>query len=68
MFAVCQTNEAFEDSLTTGKAYRVRELRNASLMIENDNGIRRWFGLSRFKLRSSKLDVFRTQMDDCIAF
>ncbi|RDE24754.1 hypothetical protein DV711_03990 [Motiliproteus coralliicola] len=60
MIATCKTNDSFEDILTQGKTYRVRELRNASLMIVDDTGDLRWFGLSRFKLGIAKLDNLRT--------
>lgn len=59
MIATCKTNDAFEDSLTSGKAYRVRELRNASVQIEDDTGGKRWFGLSRFKLGIVRLNALR---------
>ncbi|MEH6652439.1 MAG: hypothetical protein V7707_20680 [Motiliproteus sp.] len=50
MLAICKTNGAFEDTLTSGKEYLVRELRNASVMIVDDQGDTRWFGMSRFTL------------------
>ena len=53
MIAICKTNDAFEDTLTSGKQYPIRELRNASLLIEDDQGDKRWFGLSRFKLEAA---------------
>jgi hypothetical protein len=57
MFAICKTNDAFEDTLTSGKEYPVRELRNASLLIEDDQGNKRWFGLSRFKLKVAIAEI-----------
>ncbi|WP_210395217.1 hypothetical protein [Motiliproteus sediminis] len=51
MIALCKTNEAFEDILTSGKSYSVIELRNGSVLLADDRGNKRWFGLSRFALK-----------------
>ncbi|MEH6652107.1 MAG: hypothetical protein V7707_18955 [Motiliproteus sp.] len=59
MLAICKTNDAFEDTLTSGKEYPIRELRNASVMIEDDQGDNRWFGLSRFKLEAVNAEATR---------
>lgn len=50
MIALCKTNEAFEDTLTSHQSYRILELRNASVLILNDKGEARWYGLGRFTL------------------
>ncbi|MEH6472314.1 MAG: hypothetical protein V7752_13785 [Halopseudomonas sp.] len=59
MFAICTTNDAFEDTLTSGKEYPIKELRNASLLIDDDQGEPRWFGLSRFKLATAELEAIQ---------
>ena len=62
MLAICKTNDAFEDTLTSGKEYLIKELRNASLMIEDDQGDPRWYGLARFRLSITKLDALRAAL------
>lgn len=57
MIALCKTNEAFEDILTSGKGYRVIELRNGSVLLADDQGNQRWFGLSRFALQRAETAV-----------
>jgi hypothetical protein len=52
MIARCKTNDAFEDTLTTHKPYPIVALRNASVLILNDRGQERWYGVSRFQLIS----------------
>lgn len=62
MLAICKTNDAFEDSLTSGKEYSIKELRNASLLIEDDRGEPRWYGLARFRLAIARLDALRAAL------
>ncbi len=50
MFASCQTNEAFEDSLTEGQEYPIIQWRNASVLICNDQDVERWYGMGRFAI------------------
>ena len=62
MLAICKTNTAFEDTLTSGKEYPVMELRNASLMIEDDQGDKRWYGMTRFKLEAANSKASRVTL------
>ncbi|OMH32620.1 hypothetical protein [Motiliproteus sp. MSK22-1] len=50
MIAICKSNEAFEDSLTIYKSYNLIQLANASILILNDRGEIRWYGVDKFKL------------------
>ncbi len=50
MNVVCKTNEAFEDTLTSSKAYNLIRMSNSSVLIVNDMGEARWYGANRFVL------------------
>lgn len=52
MIAICKTNDAFEDQLTTDGQYPILEVRGGSVLIETDCGHRRWFASGRFLLRA----------------
>jgi len=57
MIALCKSNDAFEDILTTGKPYTILEIRNGSVRVLDDRGQRRWFGLSRFSIQKAEQAV-----------
>ena len=70
MIAICKSNEAFEDTLTSYKSYNPIRLTNASIMILNDQGEVRWYGVDKFKLTaknnlndSSRISTHSLQTD-----
>lgn len=50
MLITCHCNEGFEDMLTPGKEYRAADIRHGSVLVDDDTGRRRWFGLGKFTL------------------
>ena len=51
MFIECTCNDGFEDQLTAESTYRLKELGNNSVLIENDKGQERWYGQQRFEIQ-----------------
>lgn len=47
-YYLCTTNEAFEDQLTKNKTYKAKERGACSILIEDDKGVERWYGLQKF--------------------
>jgi hypothetical protein len=45
----CLSNVAFEDQLTPGDTYAVRDRKNDSVFIKDDRGVERWFGRGKFE-------------------
>jgi hypothetical protein len=44
----CNDNDGFSDQLTNNRIYKVKEIGHNGYLIENDNGVCRWYGLSKF--------------------
>ncbi len=47
---VCTNDEAFEDTLTQGREYRLFQLQNSSVQLVNDKGEMRWYGTGKFRI------------------
>ena len=52
MYVTCNTNGGFEDQLTTGGEYAVKEIGENSYLIENDQKEQRWYGQQNFKVNT----------------
>ncbi len=48
VFVECTDDSGFESDITKGKTYRVWSFKGGSILINNDNGVSRWFGESKF--------------------
>jgi hypothetical protein len=51
----CTDNDGFEDQLAPGGLYTVEEFKGGSVLIVNNNGTVRWYGLSKFKIQGVSL-------------
>ena len=51
MLVICTNNAAFEDQLVIDQSYFAIELEGESVLIVNERGYRRWYGLAgKFRL------------------
>lgn len=50
MTMTCISADGFEDQLTGGAEYRALEIKGGSVLLRNDAGAERWYGLSKFQL------------------
>lgn len=56
MFVECIDNSGFEDQLTQSQSpqerifYGVQELEGGSVLIKNDMGEKRWYGMMHFRI------------------
>jgi hypothetical protein len=50
MHVECTDNGGFEDQLTASTLYAVKEFKGGSVQIEDNKGVTRWYGLSKFKI------------------
>jgi hypothetical protein len=48
MHVECTDNDGFEDQLTAGTLYAVKEFKGGSVQIANDKGDMRWYGTCKF--------------------
>lgn len=51
MIIECTCNDGFEDQLTATSEYRLKQLGDNSVLIENDKGEERWYGRHRFEMQ-----------------
>jgi hypothetical protein len=51
MTVECKDAEGFEDQLSKDGLYKVKEMKNNSVLIENKKGDERWYGRYRFSIK-----------------
>ena len=47
---ICIDKIGFEDTLTSGHAYRLKSIKGGSYLIVNDNDDEMWYGRSKFRM------------------